>query len=125
MQTYDEAIDAYIQGFEPEKQVMMDQLRSLIHALVPGVVESIKWRMPTFSLPDKGDVIHFAAFKGHIGLYPLPEAIDAFEAELEQYHTSKGAIQFPVGQPLPMPLIEEIIRFRCSLVEAKKPKKRT
>lgn len=79
--------------------------------------------MPTFSLPDGGgDIIHMAAFKKHIGLYPLPEAIEEFQDALASYHTSKGAIQFPpFGSALPpLDVIERIIQFRLDLISKKK-----
>nr|WP_319473010.1 DUF1801 domain-containing protein [uncultured Sphaerochaeta sp.] len=118
---YVQEIDIYIAEVEKDKRIPLDQIRALVHEVVPEVVESIKWRMPTFSLPEGGDIIHMAAFKKHIGLYPLPEAIDEFQEALAPYHTSKGAIQFPFGSALPLDVIEKIIRFRiASLLERKK-----
>ena len=117
---YAQEVDAYIAELEKEKRIPLDQIRTLVHAVVPEVVESIKWRMPTFSLPEGGDIIHMAAFKSHIGLYPLPEAIDDFQEALAPYHTSKGAIQFPLGSALPLEVIERIIQFRLTLISKKK-----
>nr|WP_321261557.1 DUF1801 domain-containing protein [uncultured Sphaerochaeta sp.] len=118
---YAQEVDAYIAELEKEKRIPLDQIRTLVHEVVPDVVESIKWRMPTFSLPGGGDIIHMAAFKNHIGLYPLPEAIEEFQEALAPYHTSKGAIQIPFGSALPLDVIERIIRFRIAfLLERKK-----
>lgn len=110
MGTYSQEIDDYIKAFEPEKQEMMNQIRALVHQVVPTIEETISWRMPTFKY--KGNLVHFAAFKKHIGFYPLPEAVRVFEEELAQFSTSKGAIQFPVGTQLPLALIEKMVRFR-------------
>ena len=85
-----------------------------MHVLVPDVQERISWRMPTFSLPGGGNILQMAAFKGHIGLYPEPEAIEALKTELSSYRTSKGAIRFPLDQDLPLALIERIIRYRLA-----------
>ncbi len=116
---YSEEINTYIDGLEAEKQERMHQIRSLIHELVPTVEEKIKWRMPAFILPGKGDIVYVAAFKKHIGFYPLPEAIDLFGEELKDYPTSKGAIRLPLDKPLPMDLIKRIVLFRLELVKAK------
>ena len=117
---YAQEVDAYIAELEKEQRIPLDQIRTLVHEVVPDVVESIKWRMPTFSLPGGGDIIHMAAFKKHIGLYPLPEAIDEFQEALAPYHTSKGAIQFPFGSVLPLDVIERIIQFRLNVLLEKK-----
>lgn len=110
MNTRDPRIDRYIAQFPEEQQSRLKALRLLVHELVPAVDETIKYAMPTFLY--KGDLIYFAAFKAHIGLYPLPDAIDRFSEELLSYHTSKGAIQFPMDRPLPLDLVRRIILFR-------------
>ncbi|MBJ2355313.1 iron chaperone [Sphaerochaeta sp. S2] len=117
---YAQEVDTYIAELEKEKRIPLDQIRTLVHEVVPEVVESIKWRMPTFSLPGGGDIIHMAAFKKHIGLYPLPKAIEEFQEALAPYHTSKGAIQFPLGSALPLDVIERIIQFRLNVLLEKK-----
>ena len=106
----DGRVDEYIATFSEEKQVLMRQIRELIHEVVPDIEETISWKMPTFR--HQGDVVHFAAFKNHIGLYPLPSGIEAFIEELSSYHTTKGAIQFPLDKSLPLDLIRKIILFR-------------
>ena len=103
-------IDAYIKQFPAKKKEKLTNLRKLIHSEAPKAEEAIKYGMPTFVL--HGNLIHFAAFKKHIGLYPTPSAIQAFAKELIPYTTSKGAIQFPLDKPLPLSLIKKIVKFR-------------
>lgn len=88
----------------------MRALRALVHETVPLVRETIKYGIPTFLLA--GNLLSFAAFKAHTGLYPLPSGVSHFSEELLSYHTSKGAIQFPLDRALPMDLIRRIILFR-------------
>jgi len=104
-------IDEYIAGFPVEVQSILEQLRTTILAAAPGAEEDIRYQMPTFRLKNK-NVIHFAAYKKHIGFYPAPSGIEAFPQELSPYKTSKGAVQFPIDQPLPFELIDRIVRFR-------------
>lgn len=82
--------------------------------------------MPTFDL--HGNLVHFAAFKKHIGFYPAPSGIEAFQDELKEYHTSKGTLQFPIDQPLPYELIRRIVQYRVQQnlekAESKAKKKR-
>jgi len=79
-------------------------------------MECVLWGMPTFRLSGGGNIIQIAAFKNHIGLYPEPEAIEAFKAELSGFPTSKGAIQLPLDRPLPLDLIHKIIAYRLRLL---------
>lgn len=103
-------VDDYISGFPEEIRSILTKLRKVIRKAAPNATETISYRMPTFKL--NGNLVHFAAFKNHIGFYPTPSAISAFEKELSAYHTSKGAIQFPNDKPIPYELIEKIVRFR-------------
>lgn len=105
-------VDAYLALLEEEKQKRVALIRELIHQMVPSVVEVIKYRMPTFVLPGKGDILSVAAFKAHIGLYPQPEAIEALKVELVGLKTSKGAIQLPLNESLPLALIGKIVAYR-------------
>ena len=105
-------IDNYIKQFTPSIQEKLNSIRLLIHKLDPTSEEAIKYRMPTFIL--NGNLVHFAAFKNHIGFYPTPSGINTFKNELSKYKTSKGAIQFPLNKPLPLPLIKKIVRFRIA-----------
>jgi uncharacterized protein YdhG (YjbR/CyaY superfamily) len=105
-------IDEYINNFPKDVQIKLRDIRALVHEIIPEAEEAIKYGMPTFVL--KGNLLHFAAFKKHIGLYPTPSAIIKFEKELSKYPTSKGAIQFSLDKPLPIKLIKKIIVFRVT-----------
>jgi uncharacterized protein YdhG (YjbR/CyaY superfamily) len=104
-------ITEYNTGFPAEIQTVLEQLRATILAAAPGAEEDIRYQMPTFRLKNK-NVVHFAAYKNHIGFYPAPSGIEAFQQELSPYKSSKGAVQFPIDQPLPFELIERIVKFR-------------
>lgn len=103
-------IDEYIATFPQEVQVILEQLRKIIRESAPEAEEAIRYQMPTFRL--NGNLVHFAAYKNHIGFYPTPSAIEKFTEELSSYKTSKGAIQFPLNEPIPFTLAKEIVRFR-------------
>jgi uncharacterized protein YdhG (YjbR/CyaY superfamily) len=103
-------IDAYIAQFPGEVQEVLQKIRSLIHETAPEAAEKISYGMPTFYL--KGNLVHFAGFKSHIGFYPIPSGIEAFKDELAQYKTGKGSVQFPLDQPIPYDLIRRIVIFR-------------
>lgn len=103
-------IDEYIAQFTEDIQEKLKLIRHIIRAVEPALIEKISYQMPTFYL--NGNLVHFAAYKKHIGFYPTPSGVAAFEKELRAYKTSKGAIQFPIDQPLPVELIEAIVRFR-------------
>lgn len=103
-------IDEYIEGFTEDIQQMLNELRRAISETAPDAVEKISYKMPTYYL--RGNLVHFAAQSKHIGFYPAPSGIEAFKEELKDYKTSKGAIQFPIGKPLPIELIKKIVRFR-------------
>ncbi len=104
------SIDAYITTFPPEVQVKLQRLRSLIQAAAPEATEKIAYGMPTFFL--NGNLVHFAAYKHHIGFYPTPSGITQFAKELSKYATSKGAAQFPLDEELPEQLITKIVKMR-------------
>jgi len=103
-------IDEYIKNFPIDIQEKLQEIRKFIHDCVPEAKEAISWGMPTFKL--NGNLIHFAAFKKHIGLYPGVSPIIEFEKELANYKTSKGAIQIPLDKPIPFDLIKKIVIFR-------------
>lgn len=95
---------------QPESiRPLLIQVRDAIMSVLPDAEERISWSMPTYW--DKHNIIHFAAFKKHIGLYPGPDAIIHFEDSLKGYKTSKGAIQFPYDKPLPLELIANIANW--------------
>jgi uncharacterized protein YdhG (YjbR/CyaY superfamily) len=103
-------IDDYINDFPPDIQKTLQQIREVIQEAAPGAEETIKYAIPTFTL--NGNLVHFAAFKNHIGFYPIPSGIKAFEKELSIYKRGKGSIQFPLGEPMPLKLISNIVKFR-------------
>lgn len=113
-------IGDYISEFEPNYQALLIQMWETISAAAPEATEDIKYAMPTFVF--HGNLVHFAAFKNHIGFYPGPAAILYFSSELTSFKTSKGAIQFPVSQPLPLALVTNIVRFRLAEQLAKMKK---
>jgi uncharacterized protein YdhG (YjbR/CyaY superfamily) len=103
-------IDEYIAGFPPDVQVILQKIRLTIREAAPDAQETIKYRMPTFTL--KGNLVYFAAFKHHIGLYPTPTGIEEFKSELSVYKEGKGSVQFPLDKPIPYGLISRIVTFR-------------
>lgn len=103
-------IDEYIAGFSPGVQEILGEIRMTIREAAPEAEETIKYRMPTFTL--KGNLVHFAAFKKHIGFYPVPTGIEAFKEALSVYEGGKGSVRFPLDKPIPLDLIGEIVRFR-------------
>jgi uncharacterized protein YdhG (YjbR/CyaY superfamily) len=111
-------ITDYILQFPPEVQEKLNQMRDTILEILPESTEKISWRMPTFYL--NGNVVHFAAFKNHIGFYPGPEGIEMFTPEMGALHFTKGAVQFPYDQPLPLELVKRITAFRKAQNLAKK-----
>lgn len=107
-----QTIDEYISQHSPEAQVMMQALRQMIHEEAPEATEKMSWQMPTFFL--QGNLVHFAAHQKHIGFYPGPSGIQAFQAQLADFKWSKGAVQFPMDQPLPEELVRQMVRFRLA-----------
>lgn len=119
-------IDDYIAGFPPPIQELLTTLRTTIRQAAPGAEETISYQMPTFRLAGT-NLVHFAAYKNHIGFYPAPSGIAAFREEISNYKNSKGAVQFPIDQPLPLELVAKIVHYRVAenLRKAEaKPKKK-
>ena len=110
MRSQSENIDEYIRGFPKEIQNLLKEMKSTIQKAAPDAEEAIKYAMPTFVL--NGNLVHFAAYKNHIGFYPAPSGIEAFKKELSAYEGSKGAIRFPLDKPLPLSLITKIVKYR-------------
>src|SRR2546422_5045120 len=104
-------IDEYIKASPKDVQGILQKVRLTIRKAAPKAVETISYQMPTFKLNGKG-LVYFAAFKNHIGFYPIPSGIEAFEEELSQYKQGKGSVQFPINQPVPFDLVRRIVRFR-------------
>ena len=106
------SIDEYIAAFPEDRQTLLEAMRAAIKAAAPEAQERISYQMPTFYL--KGNLVHFASFKNHIGFYPGSNGVAAFKDELDDYEWSKGAIRFPVTKPLPLELVAKIVQFRVS-----------
>jgi uncharacterized protein YdhG (YjbR/CyaY superfamily) len=106
------SIDEYIGMFPKDIQSILEELRAAIKAAAPGAKEKISYQIPTFDL--KGNLVHFAAFKNHIGFYPTPSGILAFKKELSVYESAKGSVQFPLDKPLPLKLVSRIVKFRVA-----------
>ena len=102
--------DKYIERFSKTTQKLLIKIRTTIRKAAPDAKESIKYGIISYVL--NGNLVHFGSFKKHIGFYPAPSGIKAFEKELSEYKTSKGVIQFPLDDPLPLKLITKIVKFR-------------
>lgn len=102
-------IDEYIATFPEDIQEILEKMRKVIQDAAPEAEETISYGMPTFKF--NGNLVHFAAYKNHIGFYPAPSGIEAFKKEISQYKNSKGAVQFPLDKPIPFDL-EKIVVFR-------------
>ena len=110
--TVPRSIDEYIADFPPEVQKILEKMRSTIRKAAPYAEETINYQIPTFKL--KGNLVHFAAFKKHIGLYPAPSGIEKFKNELSGYERAKGSVKFPLDKPIPFDLISKIVKFRVN-----------
>lgn len=119
-----ESIEAYIASSPKHTRGLLREMRKTIRDAAPEAVEKISYQMPTFWM--KGNLVHFAAYTGHIGFYPAPSGISKFSKQLAAFKGAKGSVQFPLDQPLPTDLIAQIVRFRVSenLAQAK-PKTKT
>ena len=115
-------IDEYIADFPDDVQKSLEKVRAAIKKAAPRADEAIKYQIPTFVL--NGNLISFAGYKNHIGLYPGSRAIEEFKDELAGYTTSKGTVQFPLDKPVPVGLINKITKF-CVQRNLSKPQKRT
>lgn len=108
-------IDEYIEQ-QPEKtQQVLRELRKIILEAAPDASELINYEIPAFALTKEGkrdQQIMIAGYKNHVGLYPNPATIEQFEHELKDYKHSKGAVQFPISQPLPKDLIIRMVTYR-------------
>lgn len=109
-QTAPRNIDEYIASFPPDVQEILEKIRLTIRKAAPDAEETIKYQIPTFTL--KGNLVHFGAFKKHIGFYPTPSGTETFKQELSVYQGAKGSVRFPLDQPMPYVLISTIVKFR-------------
>jgi len=109
-QTTPKNIDDYIAGFPRDVQEILNKIRATIREAAPDAEERIAYQIPTFFL--NGNLVHFAAFKKHIGFYPTPTGIEEFKEELSVYGWAKGSVKFPLDKPIPFDLIRRIVKFR-------------
>jgi uncharacterized protein YdhG (YjbR/CyaY superfamily) len=114
-------MDDYIDSLPADVQRILNELRRAIREAAPEAEETINYQIPTFTL--NGNLVHFAAFENHIGFYPTPSGMQAFEKELSRYKRAKGSVQFPIDEPLPMPLIRRTVEYRVKENREKKVKK--
>lgn len=105
-----ENIDDYISKFPQEIKASLELLRRTIRKAAPKADETISYQIPTFKL--NGNLVHFAAYKNHIGFYPASSGIEVFKKELAEYETSKGTVKFPIDKKLPLALITRIVKYR-------------
>ena len=105
-------IDEYIETFPKDVQGIRQRIRKTIRNAAPEAVETISYQMPTFKLNGKG-LVYFAAYEKHIGFYPIPSGMKAFERELSPYKQGKGSVQFPIDKPIPYGLVRKIVVFRA------------
>ncbi len=115
-------IDEYITGFPPEVQRILKRVRMTIRKAAPDANEAIRYQIPTFIL--NGNLVHFGAFKKHIGFYPAPRGIENFKKELAPYEGAKGSVRFPLDKSIPYALIGKIVKFRRKKNLEKTAKKR-
>ena len=104
-------IDEYIAQFPEDVQRILKEMRAVIKETAPQATEKISYGMPTFYL--NGNLVHFGGHPKHIGFYPTPSGIGAFQQELAPYKMSKGTVQFPLDQPIPYDIVRRIVKFRA------------
>lgn len=105
-------VDEYHAGFSTEVQKILEHMRQLIVKAAPRATETISYNIPAFKINKV--LVYYAAYKKHIGFYPTPAALAAFKEKLSKYKTSKGAVQFPIHEPLPAALIKAIVKYRVT-----------
>ncbi|MDR2566308.1 MAG: DUF1801 domain-containing protein [Bifidobacteriaceae bacterium] len=110
------SVDEYLAAFSGERRAILERVRLTVARAAPDAVEAISYGMPTFK--QGRAVMHFAAMKNHLGVYPMPSAVAAFAGRLSEYKTSKGAVQFPWDKPIPFELIAEMTRFNVERLAA-------
>lgn len=116
-------IDEFIATHPAETQAILTKIRGLIHRAAPGADEAMAYGIPTFRLNGR-NLVHFSAFKSHVGFYPTPSGIAAFRKELSVYEGGKGSVKFPLDGPIPWALITKIVKFRVQEERAQTPAKK-
>lgn len=118
-----ETIDDYIKTFPKDIQKILESVRLTIRKAAPKAQEAISYQIPTFKL--NGNLVHFAAFKNHISIYPAPRGVQEFKKDLSGYEGGKGTVQFPLDKPLPLSLITSIVKYRMKINFEKTNKKKS
>lgn len=116
-----ESVSEYIRHFSPEIQQNLEELRSAILSVSPDIQETISYHMPAFKTTKVA--VYFAAYKRHVGFYPTPSGITAFEKELAAFKYAKGSVQFPIDQPMPLDLVKKMTLFRVNEIANTRKKK--
>ncbi|MFD2203130.1 iron chaperone [Shivajiella indica] len=114
-------IEEYINAFDGETRRILQKIKETVREAAPEATESINYGIPTFKL--FGNLVHFAAYKKHIGFYPAPSGMEAFKKEVEPFKTGKGTLQFSLDKPIPYDLISDIVQFRVEENKIKAGKK--
>ena len=109
-----QSIDEYIAACPPDSQAYLQQIRKLIHFLVPDAKERISYQMAAFERNGR-NLIHFAGWKKHVSLYPVPAGSEAFERQIAKYVDGKGTLKFPLDEPLPIKLIERVVKLHLQV----------
>jgi len=122
MGTTYKTVDEYIRTFQPTVQEILQKMRRTVKEAAPDAEEGITYNMPGFKINGK-PLVYFAAFKSHIGFYPIPSGIEAFKEELSHYKQGRGSVQFPLDKPIPYELVKRIVVFRAKENMGKSGKK--
>ena len=115
-------VNKYISSFPDTVKERLELMRKTILEIVPEAEEKMGYGIPTYKLFGK-NLVHFGGFKNHVGFYPAPSGLTAFQKELSPYKAAKGSVQFPHDKPLPVTLIKKIVRFRLKEEKEKQIKK--
>jgi len=107
-------VEEYVSSFPEHVQIILEEVRRTIRKAAPEADETISYQMPTLTLNGRS-LVYFAAWKHHIGLYPIPTADEAFERELAPYRAAKNTVRFPLAEPIPYDLIERLVALLVRL----------
>lgn len=115
-------IDDFIAKYPPDVQQILQKIRGIVREVAPEAQEKLNYGIPTFTL--NGNLVHYSAFKNHVGFYPTPSGMEKFKTQLSKYEGAKGSVKFPLDQPIPYELIRKITEFRVKEQQAKARKKK-
>ena len=110
--SYFKGVDAYIETFQEDVQILLQEIRETIINAAPEAEECINYKIPTYKV--NGNLVHFSGYKKHIGFYPGPSGITAFKNEISIFKSAKGSVQFPIDVALPIDLISKIVKYRVA-----------